>query len=278
MSKTFKEFYSANTPQQPPMKWNVILFTGEFDPVCKEEFHRIKDYIKNYVGSKREAFDENADLGLLTPSSSENEINTKMKYSLTFEERQYIAGKFFGFKMFPIDFKEMFSLAHFDKKKKLSSEVNSASTALKDNFDNANILIVIRPNEATNIQDIKEITHVFSNNGLNIGFMTYEHTPIMYEEYFKKIPMTGKMIKACCLLDGIRPSALELKNFAYKYNLQDSLDSVKLMHFLTKNEKYDMVFRHIFPDIRLHERTNEEFEFNTKTVMEVIKKMYTDKI
>jgi hypothetical protein len=277
MNKTFKEFYSANNPQIQPLKWNVVLFTGEFDPICKEETHRINDYVKNYITKNSDKFDANADIGLLTPSTALNEINTKMTHSLTFEERQYIAGKFFGLKMFPIDFKEMFSLAHFDKKRVLKTEVNKATEELKNQFDNSNILIVIHPSEAVETNDLKEIAHVFSNNGLNIGFMTYDHTPIVYDEYFKKIPMSGKMLKACCLLDSVRPSALELKNFAYKYNLQDILDPLKIMHFMTKNEKYDMVFRHIFPEIRLHERNNEEIEHNTKVVMEVLKKMYTNK-
>lgn len=276
MNNSFKKYF--NKSQQPdPVKWSVLLFTGDYDPICREEYHRIDDYIKNYVRSNPGKFEETADIGLLTSSSSLNNINTQMKYELTFEERQFVAGKLFGFKMFPIDFNELFTLAHFDKDDALKNKVSSVAKFFREQFDNANILIVLRPSEGNLGDELKEVAHVFSDNGLNIGFMTYEHAPITKDEYFKKIPVTGKMIKACCVMDSERPDALNLKNFAYKYNLQQDLDAIKLMHFKSKNEKYDLVFRYLFPDVKLHERTNEEQECNTRTIMEIIKRMYISK-
>lgn len=275
---SFKEFYGKKSqPEHGPVKWNVILFTGEFNPICKEEFHRVTDFIKNYVKSNQSKFDENADIGLLTSSGSLNDINIKMKCELSFEERQFLAGKFFGFKMFPIDFNELFSLAHFDKEDVLENKINGVSAFFKEQFEESNILIVIRPNEGNVVSDLKQISHIFSENGLNIGFISYDHTPTVTDEYFKKIPVNGEMIKACCLLDAERPDALNIKNFVYKYNLQEYLEKVKIMHFITRNERYELVFKHLFPDIKMHERTNEEQEYNIRTVMEIVKKMYTSK-
>lgn len=275
---SFKEFYGKKSqPDQDPVKWNVILFTGEFNPICKEEFHRVTDFIKNYVKSNQSKFDENADIGLLTSSGSINDINVKMKCELSFEERQFLAGKFFGFKMFPIDFNELFSLAHFDKEEVLQNKINGVSVFFKEQFEESNILIVIHPNEGNVVNDMKQISHIFSENGLNIGFISYDHTPTVTDEYFKKIPVNGEMIKACCLLDAERPDALSIKNFVYKYNLQEYLEKVKIMHFTTRNERYELVFKHLFPDIKMHERSNEEQEYNIRTVMEIVKKMYTSK-
>jgi hypothetical protein len=279
MNNSFKQFYkSSSQPAPAPVKWSVLLFTGDYDPICKEEYHRIGDFIKNYVRSNPGKFEENADIGLLTSSGSLDSINTQMKFELTFEERQYLTGKLFGFKMFPIDFNELFSLAHFDKDAVLKNKINGVSKFFKEQFDNANILVVLRPNESNMAEEVKEVSHVFSDNGINIGFISYEHTPTVKDEYFKKIPVTGKMIKACCLMDSERPDALSLKNFAYKFNLQDVLDQIKLMHFRAKNEKYDLIFKHLFPDIKLHERTNEEQEYNVRTMMEIVKRMYISKV
>ena len=200
-----------------------------------------------------------------------------MKCELTFEERQFLTGKFFGFKMFPIDFNELFALAHFDKEEVLENKINGVSKFFKEQFEESNILIVIRPNEGNVISDLKQVSHVFSENGLNLGFISYDHTPIVKDEYFKKIPVNGDMIKACCLLDADRPDALSLKNFACKYNLQEHLEKIKIMHFITRNEKYDLVFKHLFPEVMLHERSNEEQEYNIRTIMEIVKKMYTSK-
>jgi hypothetical protein len=135
----------------------------------------------------------------------------------------------------------------------------------------------MRPSEDNVVSELKQISHIFSENGLNIGFIIYDHTQTVTDEYFKRIPVNGNMIKACCLLDAERPDALSIKNFAYKYNLQEYLEKIKIMHFITRNERYELVFKHLFPDITMHERTNEEQEYNIRTVMEIVKKMYTSK-
>jgi len=275
--KRFKDFYSKSNELEHPVQWNVILFTGEFNPICKDEYYRTIDFIKNYVKNNPSKFSESTDIGLLTSSGSLNDINTQMKYELTFDERQFLAGKFFGFKMFPIDFNELFALAHFDKEEILDNKINGSSKFFKEQFDSSNILIVLRPNEGNIKHELKQISHKFSENGLNIGFIVYDHTPTNKDEYFKKIPIIGDMVKACCLLDSDRPDALTLKSFTYKYDLQEHLDKIKIMHFITRNERYDLVFKYLFPDIKLHERANEEQDYNIHTIMELVKKMYTSK-
>jgi hypothetical protein len=275
--KRFKEFYKKQQEELNPVKWNVILFTGEYNPICREEYHRVIEFINKYVKPNQSKFDENADIGFLTTAGSLNDINTKMKYDLSFEERQFLTGKFFGFKMFPIDFNELFSLAHFDKDETLQNKINSVSKFFKEKFEESNILIVVRPEEGNSVDDLQQVSHVFSENGLNIGFIAYDHTPVIKDEYFKRIPVNGQMIKACCIMDAERPDALSLKNFAFKYNLQEYLEKIKVMHFITKNDRYDLVFKYLFPDIKLHERATEEHDYNLKTVMEMLKKMYTSK-
>jgi hypothetical protein len=275
---SFREFYAKSSqPEVPPVKWNVVLFTGEYNPICKDEYHRVMDFVQNFVKLNPDRFDNNADIGLLTPEVSLNGITTKMRCDLTFEERQFLSGKFFGFKMFPIDFNQLMALSHFNKDETLSEQVEGISKFFKEQFDGSNILIVLRNSDGSSETDLKNISHTFTEHNINIGFIKYEHAPIDTDDYFKKIPCNGKMLKACCLLDAERPDALSLKAFAHKYNIQDQLEQIKAMHFITRNERYDLIFKHRFPDIILHERSNEEQDYNVRTVMEIVKKMYTSK-
>jgi hypothetical protein len=280
MKKSFKEFYSADDKQSSEkhqIKWDVILFIGNYNPICRDELHRIHDYMENYVLLNKEKFNDSADIGLLTSSSSINDINIEMKCELSFEERQYISGKLFGLKMFPIDFDDLIGLSHIDENELLQEKIDDLCIFFKQQFNNSNILIVMQPSDESVISDLNKISHVFLDNGVNIGFMSYKHTSLKNDEYFSNIPDVGAMIKACCLLDAERPDALSLKNFTYRYNLQDYLEKIKTMHFITRNEKYNLVFKYLFPDVKLHERSNDEQETNLHTVMELIKSMYLSK-
>jgi hypothetical protein len=275
---SFRDYYNSKTqPPADPVSWDVVLFTGEYNPISKEEYHRINCFVNNYIRPNSEKFKESVDIGLLTSSESLSEINTNLKYELTFDERQFLTGKLFGLKMFPVDMKELFSLAHFDKEDRKNNTVKIVSSILKENFNSSNILIVLREDESTFMNEIKEISHVFSENNMNVGFVVYKHKPLVKDEFFKKINIDGRSIKACCLLDSIRPDPLELKNFAYKYNLQDTLDTIKLMHFKTGNEKYQLVFEYLFPKVKLHNIKSDEEIYDSQTLLELVKKMYTYK-
>lgn len=272
----FKKFYKSST--ESPVQWGVVLFTGDYNPISREEYHRTSDFVNKFIRSNREKFLEDIDIGLLTSDDSLNEFGTNIKFELTFEERQYITGKLFGLKMFPINFNELFSLAHFDKDKQVNNKINKISTFLKENFNNSNILVVLRPEDSVFVDEMKEISHIFSDNNINLGFVVYTHTPLQKDENFRKIPISGSMIKACCLLDAEKPDPLELKSFVYKYNLQDSIDAIKLLHFKTNNDKYDLVFNYLFPNVKLHNQINDEKVYDSKTLLELIKKMYLSKV
>jgi hypothetical protein len=201
-----------------------------------------------------------------------------MQMSLTFEERNYLTSKLFGLKLFPINFNEMFTLAKADKKEKLDMSANKAATFFKENFHNANILVVLTPHEAQFIKEAKKIIHALAEKDVNVGFMIYDGKVSDGEGYFASLPNKCDMVKACCLMDAERPNPETLKTFAAKYKLSDSLGYIKEMHFKTKNDKYELAFNHLFPEIKLHETNNEDTKSNMRIVMEMIKKMYLAKI
>lgn len=282
---TFKTFFgSAKGVQTNPTissdLWDVILFSGSYDPITRDEHEKIKKFIKNVVknGEHSKKFAPNVEIGLICndEKSSQSTILDKFRYNLTNDEKEFITAKIFGLRMFPLNFKDLVMLSnkseiHTDKETTFNDSINN----LKKSFQKANILIVLNPEEFPNEQAIDEITKKFSDEDLNIGFITWkpeDSTPI---EFLGNVQMTGQIIKAICLMDFERPNPEELKSFCYKYKLANILDLVRTIHFKVMGEKYLIAFRALFPDLSVFgDEEEDEKDTNYIFIMELLKKMY----
>jgi uncharacterized membrane protein YgcG len=197
---------------------------------------------------------------------------------MTFEDKEFITGKLFGLKIFPVNYKQLMwlTMAQEDKERDESNneKVNKIVSKIQKSFQKANILIVLREDDSHSLKALGEIIHKFSNNDINIGFMVWKHEPIK-NVILENIPMCGDMIKAICLMDFERPMPEDLKSFSYKYRLSKHLDHIRSIHFKVGGEKYLLPFTSMFPDLVIY--GDEEFEDKKNNyifVMEILKKMF----
>lgn len=272
---SFLNYYKKQKPVN--IKYNVILFTGEYNPITRKEYERVVSFVKEHVNNNPYNFVDDADIGLLTPNESLSKSHTELEVDLTYDERQFIAGKLFGFKLFPIDFNELFNLTTTCQMEQVNEIVNNTAKFFKENFANSNILIVLRPGEGYIENNIDIVSNIFKVNGVNIGFFTYDDKFKYEDPIFKDVPIESKLLKAVCLMDLIRPSPLELKTFSYEYKVQEYLEYIKLIHFKVRGEKFNVAFKYLFPDVKLIERTNEEQEYNLNVILDLLKSMYDSK-
>jgi hypothetical protein len=281
---TFKTFFSSvgsNKPMENTNdQWDVILFSGEYNPITRDEHNRIKKFIKEYVvdGPQASKFSKNVEFGLIcNDESSPNSIVDKFKYKLTNEEKEYLTAKLFGLRMFPLNFRDILSIAndvemYDDKKDAYRESINK----IKKSFQKANILIVLNKMDIPNKQAIDEIVKKFSDEDISIGFIIWgddtKNTPI---DFLGNQKMSGDIIKAIVLLDFERPNPEEIKSFCYKYKLADILDIVRTIHFKVMGEKYLLAFRALFPDLIIFGDEEEDDKDNNYIfIMELLKKMY----
>ena len=273
--------HNQNAPTEPTKKWDVVLFVGEYNPITKDEYERIKQFVAKVInGDQAEKFCHDVDLGVLVnkPSDEESFFEEKQNYNLTTDEKEFITSKLFGLKMFPVSFKQLMWLTleqlDRDNTEGAKEKINEISEKIQSSFEKANILIVLRESDSHSLTALGEIIHKFSNDNINIGFMVWSHTPIK-ANYMENISCDGDMIKAVCLMDFERPAPDELKSFSYKYRLSKHLDSIRNIHFKVQGEKYLYPFMTMFPDLVIYgDEENEDKKNNYVFVMEMLKKMY----
>jgi hypothetical protein len=285
---TFKTYFGSvggmrhDGPSQAKAdQWDVVLFSGTYDPITRDEHEKIKKFVKEVVktGKHSSKFSPTVEFGLICneEKTSQTAILDKFKYNLTNEEKEFITAKIFGLRMFPLDFKDLIlSLdekeIYADKEENFKDSVNS----LKKSFQRANILIVLNKDDfpdSNNATD--DITKKFSDKDLNIGFITWKPQDTTPVEFLGNAKMSGQVIKAVCLMDFERPSPDQIKSFCYKYKLANILDLVRTIHFKVMGEKYLLAFRALFPDLVVFgDEEEDEKDVNYIFVMELLKKMY----
>lgn len=261
-------------------QWDVVLFSGTYDPITRAEHEKITSFIKDVIKDSKNAdkFSKDIEIGLICneEKTSQTAILDKFKYNLTHDEKEFITAKFFGLRMFPLSFKDLVLMANNENlySDKVDS-INAAIANLKKSFQKANILIVLNPNDFPNVSSFEEITKKFADEDLRIGFMTWnpkESTPI---EFMGNDKPTGQVIKAICLMDFERPNPDQLKSFCYKYKLANILDLIRTIHFKVMGEKYLIAFRALFPDLTVYgDEEEDEKDNNYIFMMELLKKMY----
>jgi len=292
---SFKKFVEENTvtPNTAPaegvpstpmgQRWDVVLFAGDYNPITREEYARVRQFVNGFLKASENApkFNKKVDIGLLIDyeDKKDNILANKENYILSLEERNFISTSMFGLKIYPVKFDEMIYLLKsskedFEAKQELVNKVNEMVVKLKDEFYSANILIVLRPEHAKDLGELKEIVSL-ARGGMNIGFVVFEHEPLESSDIFGSIiPMTGDIIKAICILDRDRPNPEYLKAFAHKYKLSHIFEAIKRIHFKVDNENYILAFRLVFPDISIFSADDTAAESNSRVMLELIKNMY----
>ena len=290
MSKnSFKKFYTETVAAKvdevpaPPMAapWDVVLFAGDYNPITKDEYARICQFVESYIKKEAGKFNEKVDIGLVTDydKSYENDVANQLSYDLTIEERDFIATKFFGLKIFPVKFDKMLHFLRDDPQSssnpEFMKEVNEMVVEFKENFHGSNVLIVLRPEDAKDITQLEQIAQV-ARGGLNLGFLIWKHDPASESRLFgKSIPIVGDMIKAITLLDLERPNPENIKAFAHKYKIQQWINEIRKIHFKVDNDRYLIAFRCIFPDLTISQTADDSsLDANAKVAMAMLKTMY----
>lgn len=273
--------------EQPPVqqapRWDVVLFAGDYNPITKEEYSRVRQFVNKYLKAPENVgkFNKKVDLGLLIDyeNNKDNALTNMENYTLSFEERNFISTSLFGLKIFPIKFDEMIYLLKssredFEAKQELQAKVNEMVLSLKQAFYSTNVLIVLRPEHVKDLGNLEDIV-ALAKEGINIGFVIFKHQPISNNDIFgNTIPITGDIIKAICILDRDKPNPEYLKAFVHKYKLSHIFESIKRIHFKVDNSNYILPFRLVFPDISTFNNEDTASEWNARVVLEMLKNMY----
>lgn len=277
----FKSYYGLSNQKENTIneKWETVLFTGDFSPITRDESERINQFITKVVNneSHRDKFESDVDVGIIIDYRDHPDqiAEDKVNHELSLSEKAYIATKFFGLKVFPINLTEMLWFTHSVNHEKDLTESKGLISEFQKFFHNTNVLIVLRPEEKMFMNEFEEMKPFFKDKHLNIGFMIFEHEPVIPDDFLKKIPCDSKILKSLALLDYEKPEPHGLKQFAYKYGLSEYLDYIKTLHLKCKGEKYDLAFQSLFPTLRLTEDDdNITLESNAKVALNVLKSMY----
>lgn len=296
MESDFREF--IRTPRgddcdsEPTGKWDVVLFAGVYSPITIDEKDRVDQFVKNVIRNDKykDLFSDNVDLGLIVDDEDSSKVFSAGSYDLTNDEKEFISGKLFALKVFPVNYRRLkwLTIPIPDKHKlpfnasftleetrnELLTMFYPALEKIKESFDNVNILIVIDPDQPNAIPELDHITTNFEDDTIKIGFMSWKHLPKLHIKELGNIPVTGDMIKAVVLMDHDRPYPEYLKSFAYKYKLGHLIEEIRTVHFKVSGEYYLEAFMELFPDVVVFDDDETNKKANYKFIMELLKKMY----
>lgn len=283
--------YQSNP--EPVGRWDVVLFMGNYDPITKDEHDRIGQFINNIIRNEqfKNLFSDNVELGLIFNDQSEDEVFADKNYILSSDEKEFLTGKLFGLRCFPVNYRQLkwlmlpvkdknilpFNDERFDKAQKpctFQEMFAPALDSLKEHFDSVNILIVVNPKDMAALAKLDAVTTQFEDDNIKVGFVTWKSNDAEKCRLLGNVPVKGEMIKAICLMDHDRPDPEEIKSFCYKYKLGEYLNHVKSIHFRTGGQKYIDAFMQLFPEIVIYDFDEENKIDNYRVIMEIIKKMY----
>jgi hypothetical protein len=291
----FKNFLIENNLgiKQVPFtgKWEIVLFLGEYSPIIKDEYQRITQFIEEVVRND-ESFDKNAEIGLVAHQKEEIKDPFKNKYELSFEDRQFLSAKIFGLKLFPVNVeslawievnkeKDNTYLFGLQKKEEIETQApedvipsyEEAFSELKKNFTNTHILMVIDPKKNLDLIKLDKTIIELKDEGINVGFMVWEHKVYNPENILGFDRIDGQIIKAIALLDYVRPEPQDIKSFVFNFRIGEVIDEIKTLHFKCANENYVDAFDLIFPDIKVY-KNEDNAKDNSRFILEMLKSMY----
>lgn len=285
--KTFlqEKYYNNHIPPeiqdgvevQKTIKYDLILFYGDYNPITREEYSRIFEFINDFVPKNKQLFSDKLEVGLLCDYDDDLEqrqIKTQ-NYDLLLDEMKFLTTKLFGLKLYPIDFRginELIKLTDTPYEEQLLSDtIKELTDEFKKNFLRDNALVVLRPDDSLKI--LSEISNLTSCE-INIGFMAYQNKFREPSKLLSKLPYDSRMLKLICILDYFRPNPEDLRTFCFRYKLQDLLDEAKRIHFKTGNEYYFDAFKLLFPNLNTSITNDSVNESNVKVIFELLKRMF----
>ena len=291
----FREFITSSPCQkadQPVGKWDVVLFTGNYNPITVDEHDRIRQFVDNVIRNDtyQHLFAPTVELGLVFDDEDDNLAMTESEMVLNNVEKDFITTKFFGLRGFPVSYRRLkwLTIPVPDKDKlKMNAQFKidemrddmltmfyPALENIKRSFDKVNVLIVVNPSEPNAIPELDHIVTNFEDDTIKIGFMSWRHLSKDKIKELGNVPVNGDMLKAVVLMDHDRPEPEDLKAFAYKYGLKHLIEDIRSVHFRVDGEYYLRAFMTLFPKLIVYEDDETNIEDNYRVVLEILKKMY----
>jgi hypothetical protein len=89
-----EKFYNEGIPYpedknesypSPQVKYDLVLFAGDYDPITRGEYQRVVEFVKEYIPANKHLFSEKLEIGLLcndTDTIEESHIKEN-KYDLS---------------------------------------------------------------------------------------------------------------------------------------------------------------------------------------------------
>jgi hypothetical protein len=278
--ENFQKFYQEKTGETF-IKYNVILFVGDYSPISYDEYDRIQQFIDTVIKNPTYTtiFDDTVDIGLIINADKEaDKFSIQKKYNLGFDEKNYITTKVFGLKSLPIDLDklEIAQQLGVDNTEKLNEIVSKTTEEMKKFFHKCNILIVLRSDDdrvKEAFQQLKSNYETDLNTDSKVDLVIFNHKP--YIPASIAIPCNGDIIKAITLLNSDKPNAESLKTFAAKYGLLDYVDEIRRIHFKCEGYRYSLAFELVFPKMNLFSGQDDASkEANMIFMMDLLKEMY----
>ena len=166
-----------DTVVQRRVQYDLLLFYGDYNPITREEYIRIFEFINDFVPKNKQLFSDKLEVGLLCDYDDDLEQRQVkiQNYDILLDEMQFITTKLFGLKLHPIDFtgiNELIKLTDTPYEQQLLSDnIRNLTSTFKKKFLTDNALVILRPNDSVKL--LTEISNLTSDE-INIGVMTYQ--------------------------------------------------------------------------------------------------------
>lgn len=276
---SFKKFLIEECGNPDMIKWDVVLFFGDYSPITRTEFDRIEQFVETVIRNPQwvNRFARRVDIGLVSDvSHEEDHLELESNYQLSFDEKNYITSKLFGLKMINADITNLYEVAKIPSREQefvdLAQEVVHK---LQDKFHKANILLVLRPKDRDNINEFMKITPYLKDDHIKVGFVVFHEEQKEDTGYLRGIPCDGDTLKIITLLNADRPSPEELRGFASKYKIHNRINDIRKIHFKTRGENYYLAFEQFFPNLKIYDvKDQESIKANYEVVLDMLKEMY----
>jgi len=276
---SFKKFLTEECGNPDMVKWDVVLFFGDYSPITKKEYERVDQFVETVIKNPQwvARFADRVDVGLVADASHEEDhLELESNFQLTFEEKNFITSKLFGLKMINADITNLYETAKIPaREEEFVKTAREVVDKLYSRFHKANILLVLRPSDRDNIKEFMKIKPYLQDENIKVGFIVFHEEPEVDMGYLRGIPCNGDTIKIITLLNAERPDPEELRGFASKFRIHNRINDIRKIHFKTGGDNYYLAFEQFFPDLKLYDvKDQESIKANYEVVLDMIKEMY----
>lgn len=275
----FKKFLVEECENPDMVKWDVVLFFGDYSPITKKEYDRIDQFVETVIKNPQwvARFADRVDIGLVADvSHKEDHLELEANYQLTFDEKNFITSKLFGLKMINADITNLYETAKIPaREEEFVKTAREVVDKLYSKFHKANILLVLRPSDRDNIKEFMKITPYLQDENIKVGFVVFHEENDFDMSYLRGIPCNADTLKIITLLNADRPDPEELRGFASKYRIHNRINDIRKIHFKTGGDNYYLAFEQFFPDLKIYDvEDHESTKANYEVVLDMLKEMY----